>query len=154
MLARLIRKELLTHLLSLRFVITLVLQVGALLASFIVMSGQFEGALEQYRANATAALAANSSSDEIVDHFDYEHFDRRGTYAARPPHPLSWLVMGLESAVPSQIPVSENHQRQVDKGLYRNPLKGRISAPDFLFLTRVPKKHFDSGSHLWRIARH
>lgn len=35
MLPLLIRKELLTHLLSLRFVITLLLQVGALLASFV-----------------------------------------------------------------------------------------------------------------------
>ena len=52
-LSLLVRKELLTHLLSFRCLIALVLQVPALLASFVVMGGQFEEAQRQHRANVT-----------------------------------------------------------------------------------------------------
>jgi ABC-type transport system involved in multi-copper enzyme maturation permease subunit len=137
MLAILIRKDLLSHLLSLRFVITLLLQVAALLASFVVMSGQYETALGQYNANVAAAQSANASGSEIADNFDYEHRYRRGSYAARPPHPSSWLVRGLVGAIPTQIHVSDHHQRTVDKRLFRNPIMERVSAPDLLFLARM-----------------
>ena len=137
MLPLLIRKELLSHLLSLRFAITLLLQVGALLVSFVVMAGQYEGAQRHYRANVTAAQAANEFGDETADYFDYEHVYRRGSYVARAPNPMSWLARGLEGAVPNQVHISQDHQRQVDKGMYRNPLTERIAAPDLLFLTRM-----------------
>ena len=86
----------------------------------------------------TAARTANEFGDETVDHFDYEHVHKRGNYAARLPHPLSWLVRGLEGAVPRQVHVSdERSQRHVDRALYRNPIKEQISPPDFLYLTRM-----------------
>ena len=39
--------------------------------------------------------------------------------------------------MPTQVHISLDYQRQVDKGLYRNPLKDRNPAPDLLFLTRI-----------------
>ena len=60
-----------------------------------------------------------------------------GVLPRAPPHPLSWLVQGMEGAVPYQIHVAENYERQINNGLYLNPLKEGITAPDFLFLTRL-----------------
>ena len=141
MLGTLIRKEVLRHLLTLRFASTfvLILLLGSI--SMTLSSNMYLQNHEEYQARTRAYRQA---LDELEQEEDFwERWDgifwRQGKSAAVPPGPMSAVVQGLTSAYPAGITVYGSAERQssVDRSRWRNPLMGLYDTPDIVYMVSV-----------------
>jgi hypothetical protein len=126
----LIRREILGHVLSLRFAVTFVLFILLVFASLYVTVN----AHRQESAEYEARIRANR--DRLADILAEKDEDRmrslllwdEGVQYAIPVAPLAWLGQGLSQACPAALNTSWREAQSVDRGLTRNPLLGLMRA--------------------------
>ena len=139
MLGVLIRREILAHVLSLRFAVTFVLFILLIFASLFVTVNAHRQDREEYDARVRASrdhLADILAEKDEERMWDRLFWDEGVDYAAQPP-PLAWLGQGLSQAWPGALSTTSEGARSVDRGLTRNPLLGLLRVPDFVYIVNA-----------------
>ncbi|MDD5704411.1 MAG: ABC transporter permease subunit [Kiritimatiellae bacterium] len=142
MLRLLIRKEILAHVLSLRFTVTFMLFLIMVFAGIYVSVGEHN--LETRRHGSRDRAYRHKLDDILKEPRDWGAHGRlerlfwmEGKSDAAPPAELSWLGQGLQSVMPVGARVTEDRSEPLGRGLARNPLLGLLSAPDFIYMVNV-----------------
>jgi len=136
----LVRKEVLSHVLSLRFAVTFVLFMVLVFASFYVAVNEHSRLVEREMA---MARAADKRLDESMNREDVEDrvevlFWWEGRTDAVPVSPLSWLAQGVQASYPAAVVTkADRTSRNVDAGGGRNPMVGSFRIPDFVYVVNV-----------------
>jgi len=139
MLGTVIRKEIVSHVLSLRFAAAFILILTLVFASIYV-------SVNEYRQNVLGFQARTDQHErdvkEILEEDDEWHrhrrlFDWEGKRDAVPVAPLSWIGQGLQPSLPTAINTRTHQQRSLGVGVMRNPLRGLLRLPDFVYVVNV-----------------
>ena len=141
MLTALIKKEIIGHVLSLRFAVTLVLFNVLLLTSVLLLSADYQARLHTHEASKAAHRALLTSVKGVEDQ-DEKFYNLviggGGWYGDRAPQPLSIYVQGLDDDIPAQVNSSAwGAIRRIDESFYRNPLGKLFSAPDYYHIVNI-----------------
>jgi len=138
MLGLMIRKEITSHVLTLRFGVTFILFIVLIFASIYVSVGEYR------RAGAEGAAQRRAGENQLADLLGEDDFRRRvnrfyvfGRLDAVPVAPLSWLAQGLQPGYPIAINTRPGESSDVNRGLTRNPLLGLLRVPDFVYIVSV-----------------
>ena len=134
-----VRKEIVSNVLSARFAVTFVLFFGLVLVSVFILTNDYRMAVDRYNA---AALAHSEDLEEIGKE---EQSDQRmsrllwqdGVYSDRRPKDLSIFAKGLEDVTPTQVHTNAWTSRQVNEDFYRNPIFSLFSTPDFAYIVNI-----------------
>ena len=100
MLSRLIKKEILEHLMSLRFAVTCVLCLIVILCSLFVRCKDYKQVLDDHRHDA---LMQKNRLDTMDAPW---RFPRRGLIVHRAPNPLKIFVRGVDDAYGAAVRVN------------------------------------------------
>ena len=139
MLFMLIRKEILSHVLSLRFGITFILFILLVFASIYVTVNQYERDADEVRARnraATADLEKMMGEPDPRSRF-WTLFYHRGRNDAAPPPAMSSVVQGLRPAMPASVNTRVGSSRKIGRSLDTNPLAGLLPIPDLVYVVGV-----------------
>jgi len=138
MLRRLIRKEILSHVLSLRFSVAFVLSILLIFASFYVTVNQHRHDAD---AHSAISLAARDRIGKIIKKDGWERRERLLRWEGRldgvPPPPLSAVVQGLWPAMPIAVNTTVDQWSNIDRSPTQNPLLGLLRIPDFTYVVNV-----------------
>ena len=142
MLRLLIRKEILSHILSLRFGVTFILFITLVFAGIYVAVNEYE--LEVQRYGSRVRLYRDKLADILAEEQEWgghgwipRLFWNEGKSDAVPVPELSWMGAGLQSVTPAGIRTTEDSTENIDRGLTRNPLLGLLQMPDFVYMVNV-----------------
>jgi len=139
MLRILVRKEIVSHILSLRFTVTFTLFIVLVFSSMYVMVSNYKQDEAEYYARARASQdhLNNILSEEDQDRVWGRLFRDEGRDCEVPVAALSWLGQGLQPAQPAAVNLKGRNTRSVDRGLTRNPLLGLFHVPDFVYVVNT-----------------
>ena len=141
MLLTLIKKEVISNVLSLRFVVTLVLFFSLIQVSVFALVNQYEQAVQTYVTSTAAQrerLQTLAEYDNFNERFHDDILSDEGVYGSLIPQPLSVFVRGLVDRLPAQVNTSLGNEKQsIDEGFYRNPLFGLFATPDFGYIVNI-----------------
>lgn len=142
MLRLLIRKEILSHILSLRFTVTFMLFLILVFASIYVSVNEYQ--LEVSRYGLRVRVYKEKLNDILAEKQDWgahgrlrRLFRNEGKSEAVPVSELAWMGQGLQSALPVGIRTTSGDSQSIDRGLTRNPLLGLLPIPDFVYVVNV-----------------
>ena len=141
MLTNLIKKEIVGHVLSLRFVLTFVLFSVLLLTSVLLLSADYQARQHIHEASKVAHRELLTSVKGVEDQ-DERFYDLviggGGWYGDRAPQPLSIYVQGLDDDIPVQVNSSAwGAIRRIDERFYSNPLETLFAAPDYYHIVNI-----------------
>lgn len=136
MLLLLIRKEIVSHVLSLRFAVTFVLFIVLIFASiYVTVNAYLQDRLDYgARVRANKDHLADIMSEEDRGRGYQRLFWDEGRNHAVPPAELSWLGQGLQPGFPAGIHTTSWEVSSIDRGMTRNPLLGLFRSPDFVYV--------------------
>jgi ABC-type transport system involved in multi-copper enzyme maturation permease subunit len=139
----LVRKEIVGHVLSLRFGVTFILFILLVFASIYVTTNEYRRDVDESAATNRAAAAElkeimtrQAEGKRSGDRF-FEVFYGRGRTAAPPPPALSSVVQGVRPAMPAATRTNKWHSRKIARVLTRNPLAGLVPLPDLVYVVGV-----------------
>ena len=134
----LIRKEIVGHVLSLRFAAAFILTILVVFASIYVTANQYLQDREMYFATAKAATL---HQEEIAKEKDgTDQVDRLYWYGrmdALNVAPLSALVQGLRPHTPAAVITKVDDSDSVRRQQAQNPLAGLLQMPDLQYVVSV-----------------
>lgn len=131
MLGRIIRREMLEHLMSLRFAIACVLCFVVILCSLFVRYHDYSNALSDYYEDSSAedaALRAVSEPGELVF---------SGVVVRQKPNPLKIFVRGLEDGHGTAVTVNANEPVRMETTATLHPVAPLFPAMDYLYFVGV-----------------
>lgn len=129
MLATLVRKELLAHVLSLRFIAGAIFTLVLFVASALVLTADYRGRVEAYQA-ASAAHRKSTTEARVFSEVRIE--------ADRAPAPLSVLCQGVDRSLPASSAFSIMDPPTLDgAGAARNPLLVVFPGLDLAIVVQV-----------------
>ena len=131
MLKILVRKEILAHLLSYRFVLTFSLFFVLVVSSVQII------ALTYDRQVASYATARRAEEEKLKETGDFRSLRRTGFRAEKPPNPLSVFAVGLEREMSRSLYVSRSQEVKLGRSKYANPLFTLFSAPDLVYIVNI-----------------
>ena len=134
-----VRKEIVSNVLSARFAVTFVLFFGLVLISVFILTNDYRMAMDRYNASAAAHREDldEVTKKEQVDEQVSDLLFSKGVYSDRPPKDLSILAKGLEDVTPTQAHTNMFRARRVNEELYRNPIFSLFSTPDFAYIVNI-----------------
>lgn len=136
----LVRKEILSHILSLRFAVTFVLFMVLVFASIYVAVNEHTRLVERETA---IARDAEKRLKEIMQMDDLEDransiFWWDGKTDAVPISPLSWLGQGVQASYPAAVVTkADGSTRNVEAGGRSHSMIGGFRIPDFVYVVNV-----------------
>ena len=143
MLRTLVQKEILGHVLSLRFAVAFVLTVVLVGLSFHLTTSEYRTGREErgdrvarYSAELDWALTRWPKSEmwwEVPSHA----FKLDGKFQAVQDPPLSAMVRGLTPAYPAGLRVTRDGWTNIERDAWWNPLLGLYQPPDFAYVVGV-----------------
>ena len=131
MMGLLIRKEVLTHLLSYRFILTF-----SLFFVLVVSSVQMI-ALNYSRQVKNHAETRRAQEEQLRESGDFRRMRWSGIQAEKAPNPLSIFATGLEREMSRSIRISNSRDVKLGRNKYANPLFVLFSAPDLLYIVNI-----------------
>ena len=139
MLRALIRKEVVLHVLSLRFGVTFILFILLVFVSIYVTTNEYQLDTSQY------AACERGAADHLAEVLKEEEgrrrmrrlFDWEGRMDAVPVPLLSSVAQGLRPFTPIAVNTTAEHSRNIGKGLATNPLTGLHRFPDIVYVVSV-----------------
>ena len=140
MLWHIIRKEIVSHVLSLRFAVAFILMILLVFLSFFVSVNEYERNTNDYNERSRTH---DRDLKQMLDQEDIRNsfrslFDREGRYDAIPVSPLSWIGQGLQPSYPSSLNTRRRfYTRSYSVDTLRNPLRGFLRIPDFVYIVNV-----------------
>ncbi len=135
----LIRKEIVSHVLSLRFGVTFVLFILLVFASIYVTTHAYERDKARY---AASERAATNHLANILKEKDGRRRRRRltrleGRLDAVPVAELSSIARGLQPFMPMSLRTSAQRSRNMSGVTGTNPLAGLLRVPDLVYVVSV-----------------
>ena len=139
MLGVLIRREIVAHLLSLRFGVTFILFLVLIGASMFVTVNTFRQDRSEYdvRMRTNRDALADMLAEKDVSQQWYRIFWDEGVQYAVPFAPFTWLAQGLTPACPAAVSTVQDGAQSVDRGMTRSPLLGLLRVPDFVYVVNA-----------------
>lgn len=140
MLGHIIRKEIVAHVLTLRFAVAFMLLLVLVFSGIYVSVNEYQHNVDEYHARRAAH---DASLRDIVKEGDARRRSRMllrwdGKSDAISVASLSWLGQGLRPSYPASINTkSDRESRPTDVGMMRNPLRGLLRIPDFVYVVSV-----------------
>ena len=139
MLGLIIRKEILSNILSMRFGVTFMLFIVLIFTSIYVTANEHKMEISRH---GSRVRLYNESLDAAIAEEDDDRRHRRvfhdeGKKDAVPIAELAWLGQGLQSALPAGIIFDRRRSHNIDRGTTRNPLMGMLPTPDFVYMVNV-----------------
>ena len=134
MLWTLIKKEFVSHVLSLRFIATFALLFALLFISAVLMVADYAAALDAYHFKRSAQ---REKTEELIESPRSKQLFFVGLAAQRPPPPLRVFASGLEREVPTQVNIAGMIQRKVNDDIYLNPVRDLFATPDYAYIVGV-----------------
>lgn len=131
MLGQLIRKELLSHLLSYRFSVTLLLFLVLIVSSVEMI------ALNYDRQAASFAEAKRSQEETLKEVTDFRSLQWSGIRVEKKPNPMSVFATGLEREMARAVTVSRFGEPKLGRRKYANPLFVLFPAPDLIYIVNI-----------------
>ena len=131
MLIHLIFKEIRAHLLSYRFVLTLLLFFILTVSSVEII------ALNYDRQAANYAETKRSQKEMLKEVTNFRTLQWRGLNVEKAPNPLSVFAMGLEREMSRSIKVSRFEDAKLGRSKYANPLFTLFATPDLLYIVNI-----------------
>ena len=135
-----VRKEIVSHVLSLRFAVAFVLLLVLVSASITVSVNEYRRSVDEYQARSRAHEARIQEISKEEDGWRrYEKlFWWEGRSVAVPTPSLAWLGQGLKPSFPASIRVKGDQQTQsLGVGMMRNPWRGLLRIPDFVYVVNI-----------------
>ena len=140
MFLRMIQKEIVQHVLSLRFAVTFVLFIVLVFASVFVTTNEYVRQREQHDSLASEAkkrleeICAIEEADDAVRTLAWWE----GKKDAIPISPLSWFGQGMQGAYPPAVVTKADRvSRRVDRGQTAAAAPGSSRIPDFVYVVNV-----------------
>ncbi len=136
----LMRKEIIAHVLSLRFGVTFALFLLLVFASIYVTTNEYRRDQDEAFAvdrAADADLRKIFTEEEKVEDRFYAVFYHHGRREAVPPPPMSSLVQGLRPAMPAAVQITPGNSRYVGRSIEGNPLAGLLPIPDLVYVVGI-----------------
>jgi ABC-type transport system involved in multi-copper enzyme maturation permease subunit len=130
MLGHIIRRELLDHLLSLRFAIACVVCLVVLLLSSIVLTRDYREALSTYNMNTVMHRNEVLQRTEVFRLWD-------GVIADRPLNVMNILVRGLNNDLTESIKVQPGNRLDFPESYEQNPVLSLFPSVDFVFIVGI-----------------
>jgi len=138
MLWLIVRKEAVSHILSLRFGTTFALILVLIFASVYVSIGRYERAVAERGMQAAAGRRALDQMVAIQEgQRRIETFYADGRVDAVPVAPLSWLAQGLQPGYPAAFNTRIRGATSVAPGLSQSALLGLMRVPDLVYVVSV-----------------
>lgn len=139
MLGTLLKKEMLGHVLSLRFAVTFLLILLLVFSSFYLSARAYQQRVDEYGAMSRSYRQA---LDDVLDEEDawdrmWRLYEWEGKSDAVPVVPLSSIAEGLTRAHPVGITTTAEHWTNMDTSLLENPLLGMYQMPDLVYVVGV-----------------
>lgn len=131
MLGLLIRKELLTHALSYRFVVTLLLFFVLIVSSVQLIALNYDQQLTSY------AEAKRAQEEVLKEVTDFRTLQWSGIQVEKRPNPLSVFAQGLDKEMSRSVTVSRYQEAKVGRRKYANPLFVLFPAPDLIYIVNI-----------------
>jgi len=131
MLSRIIRKEILEHLMSLRFAIACVLCFVVILSSVFVRFQDYSNALEDYHEDF------NSDTNTLNNISDPSQLAGGGVRVRQKPNPLKVFVRGMEDTNGAAVQVNAYNPVQIESSKKLNPMVPLFPAMDFQYFVGV-----------------
>lgn len=142
MLRLIIRKEIVSHILSLRFGVTFILFIILVFAGIYVTVNEHR--LELNRYGSRVRTYREKLSDILDEEQDWGAHGRlrrlfwnEGKSEAIPISKLAWMGEGLQSVLPVGVNATAYTSRNIDRGPTRNALMGMLTTPDFVYMVNV-----------------
>ena len=130
MLGHIVRKEVLDHLLSLRFAIACIICLIVFLLSALVLTREYGEARSTYSMNMVVHRNEVLQTDEIWSLW-------RGRNGDRPLNPLNILVRGLAPGLTETVRVQGGGQLDFAEAYERNPIAPLFPPVDFVFIVGI-----------------
>lgn len=140
MLWLIIRKEIIGHVLTLRFAAAFILLLVLVFCGIYVSVNEYKQNMDEYHARKSAHDADLKGIVKEGDERTRRNklFFRDGKSDAVPVSSLSWLGQGLQPSCPASINTKSNREsKATDVGMMRNPLRGLLRIPDFVYIVNV-----------------
>ena len=139
MLINLIRKEVIAHVLSLRFVITFILTLLLGSISFTISATEYDHNINEYGARQRGNRDVLEKTLQLENDGDrrWRIFSQEGKTEPVPVPKTSSVVQGLAPALPAAVNATRDRVTNIDRGLWRNPLLGLNHAPDMVYIVGV-----------------
>ncbi|MBL7170398.1 MAG: ABC transporter permease subunit [Candidatus Omnitrophica bacterium] len=141
MLGTIIKKEIIGHILSYRFMVTFILFFSLILISIFILTNDYQTRLDSYKASVSSHKEEINKIKAIKDPNQAcaELLYNQGLYADRAPKSLSILAKGLEDNIPEEVHTAwwQPSTRKLNKELYRNPIFALFTTPDFLYIVNI-----------------
>ena len=134
-----LKKEIINHVLSLRFAVTFVLMLLLIFASISLTANEYVGRRDQYSARSRSYA---KTLDVLLSEDDMWRRHRRvfhweGPSHAAPVAPMSSIVEGLTIAHPAGMTTTRSGWTNIGASEVRNPLMGLYHVPDFAYVVGV-----------------
>jgi len=139
MLLTIVRKEVVSHVLSLRFGVTFILFILLVFTSIYVTTEEHKRDKDQFFARQRESA---ERMKEIMEEEDARNRLRRlvrweGRTDPSPVPALSCVVQGLRPIMPVAVTTTASDSDSTGRGLERNPLVGMFRIPDLLYVVSV-----------------
>jgi ABC-type transport system involved in multi-copper enzyme maturation permease subunit len=131
MLSLLIVKEIRTHLLSYRFVLTFLLFFALIVSSVQIIALSYDRQLASY------SEARRSQEEKLKQGTDFRTLRWSGTTVERRPNPLGVFATGLEKEMARSVGVSQFQEAKLGRSKFANPLFVLFPAPDLLYIVNI-----------------
>ena len=131
MLTLLIGKEIHTHLLSYRFILTFGLFFVLIVSSVQIIALNYDRQLANYSEGRRA------QEEKLKESTDFRSLMWGGTKVERRPNPLSVFAMGLEKEMSRSVAISRFQEAKLGRSKYANPLFVLFPAPDLLYIVNI-----------------
>lgn len=139
MFGTIIRKEIVSHVLTLRFGVTFILFILLVFASIYVTTHEYQRDKTQW--SALERAASDHLAEILKEDDDWRRVRRlvdwEGRLDAVPVPPLSSIAQGLRPSMPVAINTTQDYSRNIGHGLERNPLAGLLRVPDMVYVVSV-----------------
>ena len=139
MLTTLIGKEIVTHVLSLRFFLTFILTLLLATLSFTISSSEYEHNLKDAEARKRSYDESLHKIKQKEDWRDVRRalFRNEGVSYATPVPALSSIVQGLTPQTPVAVNATAERVTNIDRAATANPLKDLYQSPDLTYVVGI-----------------
>ncbi|MBN1258003.1 MAG: ABC transporter permease subunit [Planctomycetes bacterium] len=140
MLLNLIRKEIVSHVLSLRFGVTFILSLLLIFASIFITVNKYKLKKEDYDKNVQLKQAQIDQilAEQNPDSQAYLFFNYFGTTDAVPNSPYSWLGLGYQGEYPDMIKtLSGMRSEDINRNVNQTPFLSLMQTPDFFYVVNI-----------------
>jgi ABC-type transport system involved in multi-copper enzyme maturation permease subunit len=135
----LVRKEIVSHILTLRFAVTFALSLLFITAGFYVSVAEYKRSVADGHATERLAKYAADELDKVPDNEErmWRMYWSQGAVSPVPVPPLASVAQGLSGVWPAAVSVSMQSTFNLARGTVWNPLSRIFQLPDYVYIVNA-----------------